>query len=227
MMANGEKIKVLIVDDHQVVRQGLRTFLDLNEDIQVVGEAADGLKAVELAAQLRPDVILMDLVMPGLDGITATARIKSLDTGMRVIALTSFAEDDKVFPAIQAGASSYLLKDVSPDALVESIRAVHRGEARLHPDIMRKLMEKVARQPGISDSADGAQLTQRETQVIRLVAEGQSNREIAQALVISEKTAKAHISNILGKLGLVDRTQLAIYALKNGLADPKGSERKD
>jgi NarL family two-component system response regulator LiaR len=227
MMANGEKIRVLIVDDHQVVRQGLRTFLDLNEDIQVVGEAADGLKAVELAAQLRPDVILMDLVMPGLDGITATARIKSLDTGVRVIALTSFAEDDKVFPAIQAGASSYLLKDVSPDALVESIRAVQRGEARLHPDIMRKVMEKVARQPGINDSVDGAQLTQRETQVIRLVAEGQSNREIAQALVISEKTAKAHISNILGKLGLVDRTQLAIYALKNGLADPEGSERKD
>jgi len=227
MMANGEIIRVLIVDDHQVVRQGLRTFLDLNEDIQVVGEAADGLKAVELAAQLRPDVILMDLVMPGLDGITATARIKSLDSGMRVIALTSFAEDDKVFPAIQAGASSYLLKDVSPDALVESIRAVQRGEARLHPDIMRKVMEKVARQPGINDSVDGAQLTQRETQVIRLVAEGHSNREIAQALVISEKTAKAHISNILGKLGLVDRTQLAIYALKNGLADPEGSERKD
>jgi len=227
MMANGEIIRVLIVDDHHVVRQGLRTFLDLNEDIQVVGEAADGLKAVELAAQLRPDVILMDLVMPGLDGITATARIKSLDSGMRVIALTSFAEDDKVFPAIQAGASSYLLKDVSPDALVESIRAVQRGEARLHPDIMRKVMEKVARQPGINDSVDGAQLTQRETQVIRLVAEGHSNREIAQALVISEKTAKAHISNILGKLGLVDRTQLAIYALKNGLADPEGSERKD
>jgi len=227
MMANGEIIRVLIVDDHHVVRQGLRTFLDLNEDIQVVGEAADGLKAVELAAQLRPDVILMDLVMPGLDGITATARIKSLDSGMRVIALTSFAEDDKVFPAIQAGASSYLLKDISPDALVESIRAVQRGEARLHPDIMRKVMEKVARQPGINDSVDGAQLTQRETQVIRLVAEGHSNREIAQALVISEKTAKAHISNILGKLGLVDRTQLAIYALKNGLADPEGSERKD
>ena len=220
MMASVEKIKVLIVDDHQVVRQGLRTFLDLHEDIQVIGEAGDGQAAVELASQLTPDVILMDLVMPRMDGIAATRKIKSLGRGIRVIALTSFAEDDKVFPAIQAGASSYLLKDVSPDALVEAIRAVHQGEARLHPEIMLKLMEQVARQPQDEKPTAGPQLTERENEVIRLVAEGKNNREIAQTLVISEKTAKAHISNILGKLGLEDRTQMAIYAIKNGMVNP-------
>jgi NarL family two-component system response regulator LiaR len=219
MMAVVEKIKVLIVDDHRVVRQGLRTFLDLNEEIQVVGEASDGLEAVELAAQLAPDIVLMDLVMPRLDGIAATSKIKALGTGVQVIALTSFTEDDKVFPAIQAGASSYLLKDVSPDALVEAILAAHRGEARLHPEVLRKLMAQVAAQPVSGKPADGPQLTERERDVIRLVAQGKSNREIAEALVISEKTAKAHISNILGKLGLEDRTQMAIHAIKNGLVD--------
>jgi len=220
MTADCEKIKVLIVDDHQVVRQGLRTFLELNEDIQVIGEASDGQVAIELAAQLRPNVILMDLVMPGLDGIAATARIKSLGLGSRVIALTSFSENDKVFPAIQAGASSYLLKDVSPEALVEAIRAVHRGEARLHPEVMRKLMDQITRQPRGEKPANGPHLTERENEVIHLVTQGKSNREIAQALVISEKTAKAHISNILGKLGLDDRTQMAVYAIKNSLVDP-------
>jgi NarL family two-component system response regulator LiaR len=214
------KIRVLIVDDHQVVRQGLRTFLDLNEDIQVIGEAVDGQEAIELVTQLAPDVVLMDLVMPRLDGIAATARIKALNQGAKVIALTSFTEDDKVFPAIQAGASSYLLKNVSPDALVEAIRAAYRGEARLHPDVMRKLMEKVAAQTGSAKPVDSVQLTGREGEVIRLVAQGKSNREIAETLVISEKTAKAHISNILGKLGLDDRTQMAVYAIKHGLVNP-------
>ncbi len=219
MMAGIEKIKVLIVDDHRVVRQGLRTFLELNEDILVVGEAADGEEAISLATQLKPDVVLMDLVMPRLDGITATNRIKTLGLGTKVIALTSFAEDDKLFPAIQAGAASYLLKDVSPDALVEAIRAAHHGEARLHPEVMRKLMEQVATHSGSTKPANGPQLTERESEVIRLVAQGKSNREIAEVLVISEKTAKAHISNILGKLGLDDRTQMAIFAIKNGLVD--------
>ena len=220
MMTEIGKIRVLIVDDHQVVRQGLRTFLDLNEDIQVIGEAVDGQEAIELVTQLAPDVVLMDLVMPRLDGIAATARIKALNQGAKVIALTSFTEDDKVFPAIQAGASSYLLKNVSPDALVEAIRAAYRGEARLHPDVMRKLMEKVAAQTGSAKPVDSVQLTGREGEVIRLVAQGKSNREIAETLVISEKTAKAHISNILGKLGLDDRTQMAVYAIKHGLVTP-------
>jgi NarL family two-component system response regulator LiaR len=220
MIAGVDKIKVLIVDDHQVVRQGLRTFLNLIEDIQVVSEAGDGARALELAGQLKPDIILMDLVMPGMDGITAIARIKALGLSSRVIALTSFTEDDKVFPAIQAGASSYLLKDVSPEALVEAIRAVHRGEARLHPEIMRKLMKQVAQQPHTGKPVEGPQLTEREREVIRLVVQGKSNREIAQVLVISEKTAKAHVSNILGKLGLDDRTQMAVYAIKSGLVEP-------
>ena len=220
-MAAEDKIRVLIVDDHQVVRQGLRTFLELHDDIDVVGEADSGTLAVDLSRRLRPDVVLMDLVMPGLDGIAATRQVRALEGGPQVIALTSFAEDDKVFPAIQAGASSYLLKDVSPDELVEAIRAVQRGEARLHPNVARKLMEQVAhadarRDPGRAVEA----LTDREREVIRLIAKGQSNQAIARALVISEKTVKTHVSNILGKLSLEDRTQLAIYALQNGLATP-------
>jgi len=213
-----EIIKVLIVDDHQVVRQGLRTFLDLHDDIQVVGEAGDGRMAIELAVQLTPDIILMDLVMPGLDGIKATAKIKSLGTNIQVIALSSFTDDDKVFPAIQAGASSYLLKDVSPNVLVDAIRATHHGETRLHPEIMRKLMEQVSNQPSPASPAISL-LTARELDVTRLVARGKSNREIAQVLIISEKTVKAHISNILGKLELDDRTKLAIYAIRQGLVD--------
>jgi two-component system, NarL family, response regulator LiaR len=219
MMQYGEKIKVLIVDDHQVVRQGLRTFLELQEDILVVGEAADGVTAVELVRQLNPDVVLMDLVMPLLDGIAATRQVKAFAAGVKVIALTSFTEDEKVFPAIQAGAASYLLKDVSPDDLVEAIRAAHRGEARLHPDILRKLMEQVASQSAPQRESQVESLTERELDVVRLVAQGRNNQEIAQELVISEKTVKTHVSNILGKLHLEDRTQLAIYAFKKGLVD--------
>jgi NarL family two-component system response regulator LiaR len=214
-----ERIKVLIVDDHQVVRQGLRTFLELQEDIDVVGEAQDGAAAVEMTGRLSPDVVLMDLVMPGMDGIAATRRIKALGGGTRVIALTSFTEDDKVFPAIQAGASGYLLKDVTPEELVETIRAAQRGEIRLHPEITRKLMEQVTRQYPVEEADPAAALTPREREVIRLVGQGKSNHAIAAALVISEKTAKAHVSNILAKLGLEDRTQMAIHAIRNGLAD--------
>jgi NarL family two-component system response regulator LiaR len=218
-MAEAEKIKVLIVDDHRVVRHGLRTFLELHDDIVVVGEAADGLAAVEMVSRLVPHVVLMDLVMPQMDGIAATRRIKSLGAAAQVIALTSFTEDDKVFPAIQAGAASYLLKDVSPDDLVDAIRAAHRGEARLHPDVARKLMEQVARQASPIGEAPAEALTGRERDVVRLVAQGRSNREIAQELVISHKTVKTHVSNILSKLNLQDRTQLAIYAIKHGLVD--------
>jgi two-component system, NarL family, response regulator LiaR len=214
-----DKIKVLIVDDHQVVRQGLRTFLELQEDIIIAGEAGDGAAAVEMARQLNPDVILMDLVMPRLDGIAATRQVKLWDANIKVIALTSFTEDEKVFPAIQAGASSYLLKDVSPDDLVEAIRAAYRGEARLHPDILKKLMQQVASQTAPTREPQVENLTERELEVVHLVAQGRSNHEIAQELVISEKTVKTHISNILGKLDLEDRTQLAIYAFKKGLVD--------
>jgi NarL family two-component system response regulator LiaR len=213
------KIKVLIVDDHQVVRQGLRTFLELQPDIAVVGEAGDGCQAVEMVRDLHPDVVLMDLMMPHLDGIAATRQVKDLSSDVKVIALTSFTEDEKVFPAIQAGASSYLLKDVTPDDLAEAIRAAQRGEARLHPDIARKLMEQVAQQSDPIPQNLPLDLTGRELEVVRCVAQGCSNGEIAQRLVISEKTVKTHVSNILGKLHLVDRTQLAIYAIKHGLVD--------
>jgi two-component system, NarL family, response regulator LiaR len=215
------RISVLIVDDHPIVRQGLRTLLELQDDIRLAGEAANGRSAVDLAGRLRPDVVLMDLVMPDLDGIAATRQICALGHGTRVIALTSFVEDDKVIPAIQAGAVSFLLKDVSPEDLVEAIRAAYQGEARLHPTVMRKLMNQVAALPAQQGTAAAPSpandLTEREREVLRLVAEGLSNREIAEKLVISEKTVKTHISSLLGKLGLEDRTRLAIFAIKHGL----------
>jgi len=218
-MEEKEIIKVLIVDDHQVVRQGLRTFLDLHEDIAVIGEADDGITAVEMVTRLQPDVVLMDLVMPHMDGITATQKIHETGLPIKIIALTSFSEDDKVFPAIQAGAASYLLKDVSPDDLVDAIRAVHHGEARLHPNITRKLMEQVVQTQHLTQETLKIELTGREREVIRLVAMGRNNREIAQALFISEKTVKTHISNIMGKLNLEHRTQLAIFAIKNNMVE--------
>jgi two-component system, NarL family, response regulator LiaR len=213
-------ISVLIVDDHPIVRQGLRTLLELQDDIKVVGEAVNGKIAVELAAQLKPDVVLMDLVMPEMDGISATRLISELKQSTRVIALTSFVEDEKVIPAIQAGAVSFLLKDVSPTDLIEAIRAAYRGEIRLHQDVIRKLMSQasmksVTIQPGARD------LTNREQDVLSLVSEGLSNREIASKLIVSEKTVKTHISNLLDKLGQEDRTKLAIYAIRNGLVPEK------
>ncbi len=227
-VADAGPIRVLIVDDHQVVRRGLRTFLDLNDDIEVVGEAQDGLEGVGLAARLRPDVVLMDIVMPRLDGIEATRRIKQEAADVGVIALTSFAGDDQVLPALEAGASSYLLKDVTPEELVEAVRALHRGEPRLHPDALRKVMEAAmgsraddSRPPAASPPDD---LTARELEVLGLVARGLGNREIAETFVISEKTVKTHIGHILAKLGLRDRTQLAIYALRHGLAGGAGAE---
>jgi len=220
-MEPAEIIRILIVDDHQMVRQGLRTFLELQDDFQVVGEASDGQAAVDLVSQLAPDVVLMDLVMPRLDGIAATQRVKLLGLPTKVIALTSFTEDNKVFPAIQAGASSYLLKDVSPDDLAEAIRAAHRGEARLHPEIMRRLMDEVAHPslPASDTKTQAEDLTNRELDVVRLIAQGRSNQDIAEELVISEKTVKTHVSNVLSKLDLEDRTQLAIFAIKKGLVD--------
>lgn len=220
-------IRVLIVDDHAVVRQGLRTFLELQDDpaalpIEVVGEAADGAEALELAGRLQPDVILLDLVMPILDGIAVTPRIVARCPRSRIIILTSFGEEDKVFPAIRAGAHGYLLKDIRPDDLIQAIRAAHLGRVQLHPDVAQKLMAAVAEaggRPAVGcDEPTAETLTERERGVLRLLADGRSNREIATELVISETTVKSHVSNILGKLGLEDRTQAAIYALRHGLA---------
>lgn len=219
-----DKISVLIVDDHAMVRQGLRTFLTLNEGIEVVGEAANGLEAVEQVRQHRPDVVLMDLVMPELDGIEATRRIRAFSPETQILVLTSFTEDEQVFPAIEAGALGYLLKDVSPDDLVQAVEAAQRGEAQLHPEVAKKLMERVAAKtrqpeppPAKASKPTPEELTARELEVLCLIAKGLSNREIAQVLTIAEKTVKTHVSNILSKLHLADRTQAAIYALQEGL----------
>ncbi len=210
-----ETISVLLIDDHRVVRQGLRDFLELQDDIEVVGEAGSGEEGVEMARDLLPDVVLMDLVMSGIDGVEATRRLKGVSPTSQVIVLTSFTDDDKVFPAIKAGAISYLLKDVSPEDLAHAIRAARRNEAVLHPEVASKLMQEFST-PRVAE-APVEQLTEREMDVLRLIARGMSNKEIADKLIISEKTTKTHVSNILSKLHLADRTQVAIYALRKRL----------
>ena len=209
-----ERVTVLLADDHPVVRQGLRTFLELQEGIEVVGEASDGEEAVALVKELLPDVVLIDLVMPRMDGIEAIRRIRALSPTTKAIVLTSFAEDDNVFPAVKAGAAGYLLKDVSPRDLVDAIRRVHAGEALLHPSVAAKLMNEMAQGPSPEDG-----LTERETEVLKLIAHGRSNKEIAASLVLSEKTVKTHVSNILAKLHLSDRTQAALYAVRRRIVE--------
>jgi NarL family two-component system response regulator LiaR len=208
-------IRVLIVDDHGVVREGLRAYLDLEPDIEVVGEARDGRDAVRRAQEVSPDVILMDLLMPNMDGVEATVAIKERQPNVHVIVLTSFVDDERVVPAIKAGATSYLLKDVAATDLARAIRGAYAGQAQLHPDVARRLMQQVTA-PRRPDAA--AELTEREREVLKLVAGGRSNKEIARELVVSERTVKGHVSNILGKLGLQDRTQAALYAVRHGLA---------
>ncbi len=209
-----DKISVLIVDDHAVVRQGLRTFLDLQDDIDVVGEASNGAEAVEQVRRLLPDVVLMDLEMPEMDGIEATRQVRALSPRTQVIVLTSFSDNERVFPSIKAGAIGYLLKDVSPDDLVRAVQAANRGETQLHPEVARKLINEYSNR---DEKRAPAGLTERELDVLRQIARGGSNRDIAAELVISEKTVKTHVSNILSKLHLADRTQAAIYALREGL----------
>ena len=224
-----DNIRVLIVDDHAMVRQGLRTFLELQDistlPIEVVGEAVNGVQAVDLARRTQPDIVLLDLVMPEMDGIQAIPKIVECSPRSRVIILTSFGEEDKVLPAIRAGAQGYLLKDIPPAELVQAVREVYLGKVQLHPEVAKKLMLAVAAReaPRAShvtiQSDDG--LTEREQEVLHLIAEGKNNREIAGKLVISEKTVKTHVSSILSKLHLDDRTQAAIYALRHGLTTDK------
>jgi len=210
------RISVLIVDNHDVVRQGLQTFLDLMDDIEVVGQATNGVEAVAQTDRLAPDIVLMDLMMPEMDGIEATRQIGSKNPSTKVIVLSSFSDDDKVFSAIRAGAKGYLLKDISSTELADAIRAVHKGDPHLHPEIAKKMMNQfvdLEKKPeGVSKD-----LTPREIEVLRLVAEGMNNAELAQALFISEKTVKTHVHSILSKLNLADCTQAAIYAYKHGL----------
>ena len=204
-------IRVVLADDHAVVRQGLRTFLDLQDDIEVVAEAADGLEAVGATLRTDPDVLLLDLVMPGLDGVGVLARLRDRDARARVIVLTSFGDDDKLFAALRAGAAGYLLKDARPQEIARAVRAAHAGEALLDPAVAARLMEAVA------GPAPAERLTPREREVLELIAVGYSNKRIALELGVAEKTVKTHVSHILGKLGLTDRTQAALYAVRQGL----------
>jgi two-component system, NarL family, response regulator LiaR len=204
-----EKITVLIVDDHPIVRQGLRQLLDVQDDLEVVAEAEDGQSAIERIADLLPDVVLMDLVMPGINGVDATRQIREISPHTQVVVLTSHHEDALVFPAIKAGALSYLLKSSLPEEVIEAVRAAARHEARLDPRIAKRLMQEIS-----GDAPSLESLTPREFEVLKLIAQGQDNRQIASSLVISEKTVKTHVSNLLSKLQMADRTQAAIYAIR-------------
>ena len=210
---NQDKISVLIVDDHAVVRQGIRTFLSLQEGIEVCGEANSGEAAVELATEILPDVVLMDLIMPGeIDGIEATRRIRDISPQTQVIILTSYHEDEHIFPAIKAGALSYILKEIQPADLVNAIRCTAIGEAFLHPKVASRIMEE-----NRDLCSPFIQLSKRELQVLEQVASGKSNAEIAEALHVGIKTIRAHVSNILSKLHLKDRTQVAVLAWQKGI----------
>ncbi|MCM2391578.1 response regulator [Streptomyces albipurpureus] len=213
----GDKtVRVLLVDDHQVVRRGLRTFLEVQDDIEVVGEAGDGAEGVARAQELMPDVILMDVKMPGTDGIEALRKLRELANPAKVLIVTSFTEQRTVVPALRAGASGYVYKDVDPEALAGAIRSVHAGHVLLQPEVAVALLSQD--EPG-TGSGRSTSLTEREREVLCLIADGRSNREIARALVLSEKTVKTHVSNILMKLDLADRTQAALWAVRNGLTD--------
>jgi DNA-binding NarL/FixJ family response regulator len=214
-VADGTTIRVLLVDDHQVVRRGLRTFLEVQEDIEVVGEAANGDEGVAAAEELRPDVVLMDVKMPGTDGIEALRRLRELQNPARVLVVTSFTEQRTVVPALRAGAAGYVYKDVDPEALAGAIRSVHAGHVLLQPEVAGALLSGGDAAGG---TGRGPSLTEREREVLGLIADGRSNREIARALVLSEKTVKTHVSNILMKLDLADRTQAALWAVRHDLA---------
>jgi len=211
-----EKIRVLVADDHSVVRQGLRMFLLVQPDMELVGEAQNGREAVELVGTLAPDVVLMDLMMPVMNGIEATVAIKAAHPETQVLVLTTFLEDARVAEAIQAGAVGFLLKDVEAEDLVKAVRGAARGEPQLHPDAARMLMGLATRPKPAADPS--VALTERERDVIALLAEGWSNKQIARELSIGETTVKGHVANIPGKLELVDRTQAAVYAVRHGLA---------
>ena len=212
-----EKIRIFLADDHAVVRKGLETLIGTHNDLEVIGTGVDGVEAVEQVSKLNPDVILLDIQMPRKTGVEAIAEIKVANPDARILVLTSYSEDETVFAAIKAGALGYLLKDSSPRELISAIRSVHEGRSSLHPDIALKVIQELKKPPSSLPPTEEP-LTEREVDVLRLVARGLSNQEIADQLVVSERTVRAHISNILGKLHLANRTQATLYALRQGLA---------
>jgi DNA-binding NarL/FixJ family response regulator len=220
-MAADSTIRVLIVDDHAVVREGLRTFLELQDGIEVVGEAGDGAAALDQAAALIPDVILMDLVMPRLDGVAAMRKLRERSPASRVIVLTSFLDDSRLMPALQAGAAGYLLKDVEPAELARAVRTAGSDQAMIDPTVAARLLRTLSEPgPGIHRGSDpGADLTPREHEVLELIAAGRSNKRIAIELGIAEKTVKTHVGHLMAKLGVADRTQAALLAVRRGLVD--------
>jgi NarL family two-component system response regulator LiaR len=211
-----EPIRVLVVDDHAVVREGLRAFLELQEGIEVAGEAADGAEAVDTAERIRPDVVLMDLVMPKLDGLGAMRVLRDRLPATRVVVLTSFLDDDKLMPALRAGAAGYLLKNAAPQEVARAVRAAHAGETLLDPVVAARLVEALA---GGEEPLD--RLTPREREVLALIGRGFPNKLIARELGLSEKTVKTHVGHVLAKLGVTDRTQAAVAAVRAGLAEPR------
>ncbi|HLJ36262.1 MAG TPA: response regulator transcription factor [Ktedonobacteraceae bacterium] len=211
-----DKITLLITDDHVLVRQGIRTFLELQPDLTVLGEADSGEAAVRMAAELVPDVVLMDLVMPGMGGVEATRQMKQVGPRSQIIVLTSYHEDEYIFPALRAGALSYVLKGVGPDELAETVRKAARGESVLHPRVASRVVQELQGRKRDTPNLF-TDLSDRELDVLRLIADGRSNAEIADILIISEKTVKSHVSNILGKLHMMDRTQAAVFAWQQGL----------
>lgn len=210
-------IKVLLVDDHDIVRIGVRSFLCSFDDIEVVGEAANGQEAVDMTAGVSPDIILMDMLMPVMDGIQAIREIRDRKLPGRIIALTSFATDDKLFPAIKAGAMGYMLKDSTPDELLDAIRRVHRGEPSLAPDIARKVLFELSQPGEDADIPTPDPLTPRELDTLKLVAKGKSNKVIAEEMFVSEATVRTHMTSILSKLHLANRVEATLYALREGI----------
>jgi len=210
-----ETIKLVIVDDHRVVRSGVKALIETEPDLEVIGEAADGREAVTKVKAQNPDVVLMDLVMPEMDGVDATSEITKLSPAPEILILTSFSEEERIIQAIKAGASGYLIKDASPDELVQAIKDVYHGESTLDPKVAGTVLRSVQNEP--KDSSED--LTDREVEVLELLAEGLPNENIAEKLYISERTVRSHVSNILGKLNLANRTQAALYAVRQGIAD--------
>ncbi len=211
-----EPIRLLLVDDHKIVRQGVRAFFDAHEGIDVIGEAGSGAEAVKMVEERVPDVVLMDLIMPGMDGVEATRLAKSISPRTQIVVLTSYHDDEHIFPALQAGALSYILKDVEMDELAEAVFKASRGEATLHPQVATRVIQELHGRK-TAENTLGVDLTKREMEILKLIAQGMSNSEIAEKFVISKYTVKGHVSNILSKLHLADRTQAAIYAWQQGV----------